>query len=209
MKNTDKKIRVLSSPVIDDLKHTRWVVRCRINELIKSYDSIEKFNELVKLTKEFKLSCKKLAELGVGTRKLPHPELFETSYWEDKLKSAGGKPSKIEKPVKTKKEKPKEITQQKSLYNIMLCWTARADYCVCDSIINAVRDYLIKMKLEKVDSNCTKFIDKVEYSEIYQISITKEIYDVIISSAQYILDISTDSVYDKCNVGVFGKEIKI
>lgn len=109
----------------------------------------------------------------------------------------------------TSGNKPQQNTISNNIYNIMLCWTTKVDYCVCDSIINAVRDYLLKMKLEKVDNHTTTFIDKIEYCEVYQITTTKDIYEIILNSTQYILDISSDSIYDKCNVGVFGKEIKI
>lgn len=187
------------------LKKDRTSIKTKINRLIKKDDSKSKYKELIILTKKLSNIDKKLISKGVKLRETADPDILKSAYWENKLKNYKETPKKVKKKTELKSTKQ----DKKSLYNIMLCWTSRLEYCVCDSIITAIRDYLTKVGLEKVDSNITKFIDKIEYCETYQITTTKDIFKLILDTAQYILDISANSTYEKCNVGVFGKDIML
>jgi hypothetical protein len=162
------------------LKKDRTSIKTKINRLIKEDDSKSKYKELIILTKKLSNIDKKLISKGVKLREPADPDILKSAYWENKLKNYKEPVKKVKKKTEIKSTKQ----DKKSLYNIMLCWTSRLEYCVCDSIITAIRDYLTKMGLEKVDSCSTKFIDKVEYCETYQITTTKDMYYIIINSAQ-------------------------
>lgn len=199
------KKNVKLNEAILTLKKDRTSIKTKINRLIKEDDSKSKYKELIILTKKLSNIDKKLISKGVKLREVADPDVLKYTYWENKLKNYKETPKKVKNKTEIKSAKQ----NKKSVYNIMLCWTSRLEYCVCDSIITAIRNYLIKVGLEKVDSCSTKFIDKIEYCETYQITTTKDIFKLILDTAQYILDISANSTYDKCNIGVFGKDIMI
>ena len=87
-----------------------------------------------------------------------------------------------------------------------MCWTIKPDYCVCESIIEKIQKYFESIKVASQDIARTEFPDRIEFCETYKLNCTKEQYQLILKSAEYILDIATDSAYDKCNMGIFGKE---
>ena len=107
---------------------------------------------------------------------------------------------------KTKKATKKVNVQNDSKYNITLCWTIKPDYCICESIIEKVQKYFTSIGINSFDLTRTEFPDRIEFCETYKLKCSKEKYEVIIKSAEYILDIATNSAYDKCNMGIFGRE---
>jgi hypothetical protein len=75
-------------------------------------------------------------------------------------------------------------------------------------VVDKVRKYLKTMGLKNVGNEKTEFDERVEFREIYQFRGPKVVYDTYLKSAEYILLISSDSIHDVCNVGVYGKKLE-
>lgn len=172
--------------------------------------------ELIKNCKLFEKYTNTLKDLGYKVE-IWHKRL-DYRNWElmlnEKTSIKSVTKTKTKKAAKSKKAENKKHIIQKAenqnsdiLYYIMLCWTTRQDYCICDNAVNAIKKYFEKMKLEFMDTMVDSFPDRIEYTSTYKIKTTPEVYKTIIDSAEYILDISTSNVHEKCNIGVFGKKI--
>jgi hypothetical protein len=68
-----------------------------------------------------------------------------------------------------------------------------------------MQNYLINVGLQSEDTVKTTFPDRTEFCQNYKFSGSKTSYELLMKSAEYILDITTLSAYEKCNVGIFGK----
>lgn len=161
-------------------------------------DSKEKFEKLIKITSDYEAYVTDVQLKGL-TYASTHP--YSSQKWIDAYYAFVNKP-------KTKSKTKKVDKNKTNKYNIVLCWTIKPDYCICESIIDKMQSYFSKLGLKVADTTKTDFPDRVEICETYKISCTKDKFELILKSAEYILEISTDSVYDKCNIGIFGKEVK-
>ena len=159
-------------------------------------DSSEKFEKLIRLTTDFEAYVVDVQLKGLA-QATSNP--YTSQKWVDAYYAFRNKPKKV--------VKKKVQSNQKKDYNIMLCWTIKPDYCICDAIIAKVQKYLASIKLSVNDVTKTEFPDRTEFCETYKLKCTKKEYDLILKSAEYILDIATESAYDKCNMGIFGKEL--
>jgi hypothetical protein len=70
-----------------------------------------------------------------------------------------------------------------------------------------MQQYFETLNIPSIDLVNTPFPDRTEFCETYKLTCSKETYELIMKSAKYILDITADSIYDKCNIGIFGKMI--
>lgn len=183
---------------IDILKDKRKRLRGSIYSVAKRKDSAEKFEKLIELTKEYSRMTFELTLEGCQVSN-DSPTLRE-AHWK-KL---------YDEYILTKQEQVNEKISKKTdrKWNISLCWSVRPDYCVCDHIVSKVRDYLTTMGLKKVDECQQVFDDRTEFSETYRFEGAKVLYTMIVRSAEYVLDVSSDSIHDKCNVGVYGKKVE-
>ena len=166
--------------------------------LKKTKDSKEKFEKLIKVTSDFESYVTDTQLKGL-TYASAHP--YSSQKWIDAYYEFVNRPK-----TKTKVKKKTPSKHIKQTYNIMLCWTIKPDYCVCESIIEKIQKYFESIKVASHDTTWTEFPDRIEFCETYKLNCTKEQYQLILRSAEYILDITTDSAYDKCNMGIFGKE---
>lgn len=184
---------------IANLRQTRDGLNAKIFELDRSNKnkSIKLLKQLIKLCKDYEKYTNELKSYGYKVE-LWHKTLRQ-SYWEEILKS------KTAIEVKPKKQ---AVSTDSSLYYIMLCWTANKEFFVCDTIINTVRLYFEKLKLEFMDTSKDEFPDRTEFVSTYKIKTTQEVYNTIMNSAEFIIDNNTTSIHEKCNVGVFGKKIE-
>ena len=183
---------------IETLKDKRKRIRGSIYSVSKRKDSSEKFEKLIALTKEYQELTFELTMQGcvVDTSS---PTLRE-SYW---------KHAYDEYIISTQEQVNDAVTKKTDKkWNISLCWSVRPDYCVCDHIVSKVRDYLLKMGLKKIDETQQVFDDRTEFSETYRFVGAKILYTMIVKSAEYVLEVSSDSIHDKCNVGVYGKKVE-
>lgn len=183
---------------IDVLKDTRKRVRASIYSTAKRKDSPEKFKKLIALTREYGQLTYELTLDGCPVSN--ESQILRESHW---------KTLYDEYILHTQEQVNEEITKKTSKrWNISLCWSVRPDYCVCDHIVSKVRDYLTTMGLKKVDECQQVFDDRTEFSETYRFEGAKVLYTMIVKSAEYVLDVSSDSIHDKCNVGVYGKKVE-
>lgn len=195
IKKEDKKY-------IDSVHAKRMELANEITNRVKS-DKTKTETELktlIKLCKELEVQTNILIDYGYKADIWRKYLNYRT--WDEKLKSI----KSIEKP---KKEIVKTVENtSNSLYYIMLCWTAKQDFLVCDNIVNTIKSYFEKLKLEFMDTQTDKFPDRIEFISTYKIKTTPEVYNTIMSSVEFILDNNTTSIHEKCNVGVFGKKIE-
>ena len=184
---------------IERLNQKKEKLVFEINNLIKKDDDKIKFQALIRNCKSLTNTIHDLQLEGVKVRLSAQKYSYE--YWAERYDAYinSNKAKIIQQKSVTNKEK-------KCIYNILLCWTVKIDYCICESIIKKLQDYLIKMNMKLVDSSNDNFIDRIEHCETYQIKTTENVFNTILKSAEYILDISADSIYDKCNIAVFGKK---
>lgn len=188
----------------DELKRIKKVrdeITIKITELDKSSKtkSETELKQLIKLCKEFEKYTIQLQELGQNAR-IWHKRL-DYRNWDKELKNKTS--------IKSLK-KPDQIIKniEEPLYYIMLCWTNKNDYFVCGSVIDRIKTYFEKLKLEFFDTQTTTFPDRTEHCSTFKFRGSEDVYNTIISSAEYIIDISASTIIENCNVGVFGKRIE-
>lgn len=203
------------SKEIQDMHARRWQIVYEVRDLSKEIESANKYKSLIKICKEFATITKNLQDLGekvdIG------PKKYSVQYWEDLYKKFSANQREIAKAkeaknsidtIKKKTSNKISTSNEVNLYYINLAWTVKPNYYVCNSIIDKVKNYLEKMKLTYTFTFMDEFPDRIEYSHEYKIKCTEDVYNTIISSAEYILEISTDSAYESCNIGVFGRKIE-
>ena len=182
---------------IEDIIKRRMAVRNSIYATAKRKNSVDKFEKLIALTKEYKELTYQL--LLDGSDVEIQSDKLRVDYWkriyDEFLLEEHAKETEIKKRTDRK-------------WNITLCWSARPDYCVCDNVVDKVRKYLIEMGLKHMSDERTEFDDRVEFREVYQFNGPKVVYDTYLKSAEYILTITADSIHDMCNVGVYGKKVE-
>lgn len=183
---------------IDVLKDKRNRLRNTIYSAAKRKDSTDKFERLISLTKEYGQMTYELTL--AGCQMSIDSDRLRESYWK----------RLYDEYILTKQEQVNEKISKKTdrKWNITLCWSVRPDYCVCDHIVGRVRNYLITMGLRKVDECQQVFDDRTEFSETFRFEGAKVLYSMIVKSAEYVLDVSSDSIHDKCNVGIYGKKVE-
>lgn len=197
MATISKENKIAAKPAKDNVD--------RLYKEIMDYDKEHKqkldvhYKHLIKLCKEFEKNIVILQNYGYKTS-VWHKKLNYRT-WEVELKSKTNISSQ-------KIESNTSIQDKENLYYIMLAWTVKPNYYVCNSIIDKIKNYLEKMKLTYIFTYTDEFPDRIEYSHEYKIKCTEEVYNTIINSAEYILEISTDSAYESCNIGVFGRKIE-
>lgn len=164
---------------------------------------------LIKMCKDFEYYTNFLKNLGYKVE-IWHKRL-DYRNWEAELKNKTSvksiKKSANKNIINKSNTGTPEITQN-NLYYVMLCWTSKQDYYVCDNIINNIKNYFEKLKLEFFDTQTTVFPDRTEYCSTFKFRGAEAVYNTIISSAEYIIDISISSAIEHCNIGVFGKKIE-
>lgn len=189
-----------------ELSKKRWDVHLEIMRLKSINPKSEKdYKTLISTCNELVRLCDILD--AHGYKPWVHKKHSQAEYWKGEL----------DKYLATKLVSPKikeSIIQPKieNLYYLMLCWTTKSDHFAYESIIDKVKGYFEKLKskfnLEFLDTMTDSFPDRKEHTMTYKIRTSPEVYESIISSANYILDITSNSLYDTCNIGVFGKKIE-
>lgn len=178
----------------EQYKAKRNKIKNEMTIVKKNPDTVEKFQKMVKLAKNYEKVTTDMNLEGFNAK--VHPNNMSVQYWQDEFDSF---------LHNTKKSKKTVTKTDDNLYNIILCWTIKNDYCVCDSIIETLQNYFTNMGLSVEDTIKTSFPDRTEFCQNYRFSGSKSNYELLMKSAEYILDITTLSAYEKCNVGIFGK----
>lgn len=184
-------------------KAKRQKLATKIRELIKTKDSKEKFQKLIKLTKEYEKITADMNLDGIPAKVYPLTlsskkwidayDLFMKEYVENCRKSY---------------RSVKQMTSQNK-YNIMLCWTIKSDCYICTDVITTIKKYFETIGLKLVDTTKIDFPDRIETCETYKIACSKDVYETILASAKFVLAFTTaaSSAYETCNIGIFGKEL--
>lgn len=205
----------------ENREEAKKIIKAR-NDITKKIAEFDKSNKnksekdlkaLIKMCKDFEYYTNFLKDLGYKVE-IWHKRL-DYRNWETELKNKTSVKS-ISKSIKKSANKniinksntgTPEISQE-NLYYIMLCWTNKNDYFVCGSIIDKIKNYFEKLKLEFFDTQTTKFPDRTEHCSTFKFKGNEDTYNIIISSAEYIIDISASTMIEHCNVAVFGKKIE-
>lgn len=200
------------------------LIRLTINKLYIDVIGLKKiknktendYKTIIKYCKEVVSQLNLLSKYGFKAE-LPS-KCLDPSYWQAELDKFVGndiikpkkKVKKIKKDAKQIIEKPEQTTPE-SLYYIMLCWLTKKDYFVCDSTIENIKKYFeylkTKFSIEYFDTTEDVFPERKEYTCTYKLRANEDVYNTILSSAEYILEISSSYAQDMCNIGIFGKKI--
>ena len=185
----------------------------KIAELDKSTKnkSEKDLKTLIKMCKDFEYYTNFLKNLGykveIWHKRLDH-KTWEAEL-ENKTPVKNIRKAANKKHINKSNTRTPEVKQENThLYYILLCWTNKNDYFVCGSIIDKVKSYFEKLKLEFFDTQTTTFPDRTEHCSTFKFRGSEDAYNTIISSAEYIIDISASTVVEHCNVGVFGQLIE-
>lgn len=181
----------------------RTQVAKEVRNLEKEIDSKKKFQTIIKLCKEFTSVTKFLQSHGEPVD--DGPKRYNVKYWEEQFNEFNKKQKSL---AESKFPKKTETATNNSLYYIMLCWTNKNDYFVCGSVIDKIKTYFEKLKLEFFDTQTTSFPDRTEHCSTFKFRGSEDMYNTIILSAEYIIDISASTAIEHCNVGVFGQKIE-
>ena len=184
----------------------RTQVAKEVRDLEKEVDSKKKFQTIIKLCKEFTSVTKFLQSHGEPVD--DGPKRYNVKYWEEQFNEFNKKQKSLEESKFPKKVETPVTATNNSLYYIMLCWTNKNDYFVCGSVIDRIKTYFEKLKLEFFDTQTTSFPDRTEHCSTFKFRGSEDVYNTIISSAEYIIDISASTIIENCNVGVFGQKIE-
>ena len=193
------KTKTMLAMCLEDAKEKKKLVREEVKALASMKDSTEKFEKLIDITTKYEKYLKQLNK-KLSTELKPGLVSLTSATWKTKYKEY-----KKKIKVKEAKTKPVKHVVEDGYYNIMLCWSIKPNYCLCESIIEKIRKYFDSIKVPAVDLTKTEFPDRTEFCETYKLRCSKEKYDLILNSADYLLHILADSTYDKCNIGIFGR----
>lgn len=181
-------------------KAKRQKIKKDIEAAIKKKTDTSKFQELIRLTKEYEKVTTDMNLDGFAAK--VYPEKMTSKKWIDAYEEY------LNESNNKKLSKSKSVKSDRQSFTISLCWTVKPDYCVCDAIIDVMRNYFSSIGLKSDEILKNEFPDRIEFCKIYKLNCTKDKFNLILKSAEYILSISTSSAYDKCNIGIIGKEIK-
>lgn len=203
----------------ENREETKRIIQAR-NDITKKIAALDKstknktekdLKDLIKMCKDFEYYTNFLKNLGYKVE-IWHKRL-DHKTWEDELENKTSvksvKKAANKKYINKSNTRTPEIKQDNNhLYYIMLCWTNKNDYFVCGSVIDRIKTYFEKIKLEFFDTQSTSFPDRTEHCSTFKFRGSEDTYNTIISSAEYIIDISASTVVENCNAGVFGKKIE-
>lgn len=180
-----------------EAKEKKAQVKEEVKTVMQLEDSPEKFEKLISITTKYEKFLSKLISSTPGVDFGPSIAILTPEHWKTKA-------YQYKKKIKAKEVKSKPVADD-GYYNIMLCWTVKPDYCLCESIIEKLRKYFESVKVSAIDLAKTEFPNRTEFCETYKLRGSKEKYELILNSADYLLHILADSTYDKCNIGIFGR----
>lgn len=160
------------------------------------------FDKMIKLTKEYEDQTKALENSG---HKLSiSAEWLTPVYWQLLKKSYNGK-------FETRKKHINTITENDT-WQIIISWTVPPNNCSCSTPVENVKNYLEKLSktigVKLKDTQSYIFNNQQEVSYIFELNSIESTYISILESAKYILDISSVTEKELCNVGIYGKKIE-
>jgi hypothetical protein len=205
-----KKTMEVTEQNVDILQYERKQLRASISAGRNKRNTKEKFDKLIEQTSKYQELTDILNTFG---KKLEiQVEWLTPDYWKN-IKAA----LTVRNAFETKRTKSiKSITppekQDKYIWRIILSWSTPPENCGCSTPVERVKDYMDRMSkiisIKLCETNSNTFVDRTEYTHIFELECDKMQYDSILESAKYILDISSATERDACNIGIYGKKLK-
>lgn len=181
---------------IKKLKAEFTTEKTKVKEQIKLYykgknttqGDVEK---IISIVTQFEKYIAKLSKKGLNIKS--QPINLYSLYWKNFLKD-----------IKNKEKPEKEI-----YHNIMLCWSVKFSYTdkditIINDITETVDKYLKLIGFNNSEHTITDFQDRREFCRTYRCKCNLEKYNIVVKSAEYLLNTIRDNKYD---IEVFGKKI--
>ena len=206
-----RKQTVINDNTIDIIQYDRKQLRIKITSAKKRKNTKAKFDDLIKLTTQYCDLTETLKKYGKNTE--IQAEWLTPEYWKHLKDSYKGK---FEEPNKSKPSKksvqiPVE-NKQKSYWRITLSWSTPPENSGCSTPVENIKSYMDRMskwvQIKMVDTSNMRFSDRYELSHTYELECDKKQYINILESAKYILEISSATDRDICNIGISGKKFE-
>ena len=205
-----KKTIEVTEQNVDILQYERKQLRAAISAGRNKRNTKEKFDKLIEQTSKYQELTDILNTFG---KKLEiQVEWLTPDYWRN-IKSA----LTVRDAFETKRTKSiKSITppekQDKYIWRIILSWSTPPENCSCSTPVENIKAYMDRLSkvlsIKLIETNNMEFIDRNEYTYTFELECDKTQYESILESTKYILDISSATERDICNIGIYGKKVK-
>ena len=173
------------------------------------------FDKIISMTKEYEKLTFELQNLGKNLE--ISAEWLTVEYWKLLKTKYKGKFIETKKHVNTKIDKSKNNiipieNNIKSTGHIVVSWSTPPENCSCSTPVENVKNYMNIVhdkivNVNTIDVQPVTFVDRREFSYIFEIKTDEIIFTNILESAKYILEISSATERDICNIGIYGKKI--
>ena len=182
------------------LKEDFAIEKAKVKEALKlakcKKNSIDELEYIISVLTKFEKYIARINKKGIITIPVQPPTLT-SSYWKNFYKE-------LKHKDKLSRQIPHDV-----YHNIMLCWSIKNNYKDEDkekinNIATAIDEYLKLFGFKNNESTTTDFQDRQEYCQNYRHKCNNEKYDIVVKSAEYLLNTITDEKYD---IEVFGKKI--
>lgn len=203
-----KKTIEVTEKNVDILQYERKQLRAKISASRNRKNTIEKFDDLISLTNKYQELTESLNNFGKNLT--TQVEWLTPEYWEG-IKAALKRKDAFE--TKTSKSKKHQvINDTKDIWRIILSWSTPPENCSCSTPVENIKAYMDRLSkvlsIKLIETNHIEFIDRNEYTYTFEFECDKTQYESILESTKYILDISSATERDMCNIGIYGKKIK-
>lgn len=205
-----KKTIEVTEKNVDILQYERKQLRASISAGRNKRNTKEKFDKLIEQTSKYQELTDILNTFG---KKLEiQVEWLTPDYWRN-IKSA----LTVRDAFETKRAKSiKSVTppekQDKYIWRIILSWSTPPENCSCSTPVENIKAYMDRLSkvlsIKLIETNNMEFIDRNEYTYTFELECDKTQYESILESTKYILDISSATERDICNIGIYGKKLK-
>lgn len=189
------------------VQYKRNKLRALISATKNRKNTKEKFDKLIELTNEYRTVTEALKNYGKNVE--IQSEWLTPEYWSMLKDTYKFNTVNITKPKKTKKSTPQK-TEEKTYWRITLSWSTPPENCNCsvpvENVKSLINTYAKFFPIKIVDeSNCV-YGDRIEASYTYEFEGDKKLYITILESAKHVLNLSSATERDICNVGIYGKK---
>lgn len=180
---------------IKNIKNVRYKLRKKITKYI---DKNIKTNEVKEMVLEYHNLTKQLEDAGCKVSiKLDYLKL---DYWDNI--------SNIIPIHRTQHIIPNIINDvtEPQKYIISLAWTETPNQSISDTI-NKIKEYFDDMDIKAIDYDTYKNGNNIENIIKYEFDGDDGSFKILKYSAQFLLDIISNTDYEKFNIAIYGKKI--
>ena len=196
MKYDAKKLREEFAAEKAKVKEAIKFTKCKCYSLKNSIGDLE---YIIDVLTKFEKYIARINKKGIITIPVQPPTLT-SAYWKKYYKE-------LKQKEKLSRQAPHDV-----YHNIMLCWSIKNNYNNTDKdniskIAAYIDTYLKSVGFKNNESTSTDFQDRLEYCNNYRHKCNNEKYDIVIKSAEYLLNTITDITNNNYDIEVFGKKI--